>query len=433
MEQERLRVRTQEALRKAHGELEKRVQERTAELQQAYDKLVEEGKEREQLEAQLRQAQKMEALGTLTGGIAHDFNNILAAMIGFTEIVRDRAAKESRDKHHLDRVMEAGLRGRELIKRMLAFSRKTEQEKKPILLSSVVTETMKFVRSSTPTTVSIRVNVKDESGMVFADPVQMQQVVLNLCTNAAQAMEAKGGTLDVELSDWTVDESDGGPQRDEAGTVRETRGSRYWYGHIPRTSSTGYSTPSSRQRAWERGPALVSPSSMALSISTKGTSRSRAKKARARRSPSTSPWWRRSCPAEDLTELGVPMGTERVLFVDDEELLAEMGQEILEDLGYQVTVTTSSTEALALFRSDPHQFDLVITDVTMPEITGVELAREILSLRADIPIIMCTGFSHLVDADAAKAAGVRAFTMKPLTKTGDSENHQDSARRIVLP
>jgi CheY-like chemotaxis protein len=119
---------------------------------------------------------------------------------------------------------------------------------------------------------------------------------------------------------------------------------------------------------------------------------------------------------EDLTEHPVSSGTERVLFVDDEELLAEMGRDMLEDLGYQVTVTTSSSEALALFRTDPGRFDLVITDVTMPEITGVELAREMLAVRADIPIIMCTGFSHLIDADAAKAAGVRAFTMKPLTK-----------------
>lgn len=119
---------------------------------------------------------------------------------------------------------------------------------------------------------------------------------------------------------------------------------------------------------------------------------------------------------EDFVEQSVPSGTERVLFVDDEELLAEMGRDMLEDLGYQVTVTTSSAEALALFMADPGRFDLVITDVTMPEITGVELAREMLAARADIPIIMCTGFSHLVDANAAKASGVRAFTMKPLTK-----------------
>jgi two-component system, chemotaxis family, CheB/CheR fusion protein len=372
--------------------------------------------ERKRAEAQLRQAQKMEALGTLTGGIAHDFNNILAAIMGFTEMVRDDIAEDSRDKRHLDRVMEAGLRGRELIQRMLAFSRKTEQEKKPIFLSSIVKETMNFVRSSTPTTISIRVDVKSEPGMVFADPVQIQQVVLNLCTNATQAMETRGGTLDVELSDRTIDESEGGQHGMKPGPYVKL---------VVRDTGTGIS-PDIIDRIFDpffttkkvgEGTGLGLSVAHGIVLQHEGCISAESEEGKGSTFTLYLPMVAMEWPREGHTEPAVaPMGTESVLFVDDEELLAEMGKEILGDLGYRVTVTTSGSEALVLFRSDPGRFDLVITDVTMPEITGLDLAREMLSVRPDIPIIMCTGFSHLVNADAAKAAGVKAFAMKPLSK-----------------
>ncbi len=409
------KVEAEEALRKAHDELETRVAERTGELMEAYQQLVQETKGREHIEAQLRQAQKMEALGTLTGGIAHDFNNILAAIIGFSEIVRDRFDEGDRDRHHLDRVLEAGLRGRELIKRMLAFSRKTEQEKTPVLLSSIVAETVKFVRSSTPATISIRTEVGTGSGMVFADPVQMQQVVLNLCTNAVQAMREKGGVLDVEVSGRTVDESEGVHRGMKPGpyvilAVRDT-GAGISPSIVDRIFDPFFTTKK-----------VGEGTGLGLSV-VHGIVQQHEGHVFAESEPGSGSTFTVYLPrveaevsGEDRAEQPIPSGTERVLFVDDEELLAEMGRDMLEDLGYQVTVTTSSAEALTLFRTDPGRFDLVITDVTMPEITGVELAREMLAARADIPIIMCTGFSHLVDADEAKATGVRAFTMKPLTK-----------------
>ena len=415
LEHERLRGQTEEALRRAHDELEKRVRVRTAELQQAYDKIVKEESERRQLEEQLRQAQKMEALGTLTGGIAHDFNNILAAMIGFAEIVRDRAPEESREKHHLERVLEAGLRGRELIKRMLAFSRKTEQEKKRILLSTVVEETMKFVRSSTPSTISIRVGAQDESRMVFADPVQMQQVVLNLCTNAVQAMQEKGGLLEVELSEWTLSESDGGPHGMKPGpyvklVVRDT-GKGISRDIIDRIFDPFFTT-----KKVGEGTGLGLSVVHGIVHQHEGHISVESEEGKGSTFTVSLPAVEAALSEEGVAEQSAPMGTERILFVDDEELLAEMGKEILEDLGYEVIATTSSAEALALFKSEPGRFDLVITDVTMPEITGLDLAREILALRPDMPVIMCTGFSHLVNPDTARAAGIRAFAMKPLTK-----------------
>jgi signal transduction histidine kinase len=159
----------------------------------------------------------MEALGALTGGIAHDFNNILAAMMGFTEMVRDHMARDSRYKHYLDRVMEAGLRGRELIRQMLTFIRKTEQEKKPLKLSGIVKETVKFLRASTPSTINIKVDVRSESGLILGDPVQIQRVLMNLCSNAAFAMRERGGVLDIGLSEFALSPSNGDSQGIEAG------------------------------------------------------------------------------------------------------------------------------------------------------------------------------------------------------------------------
>ena len=228
-------------------------------LQQAYDKLIEETRERAQVEAQLRQAQKMEALGTLAGGIAHDFNNMLAAIIGFSEIAAGRLPEKSGVQRQISRILEAGLRGRDLVKQMLTFSRQTEQEKKPLLVGSIVKETVKLLRASIPATIRIRVNVKGESSLILGDPAQMQQILMNLCTNAAHAMREKGGNLEIDLNDFSVSPSNSDPPGIKLGlyvrlTVRDT-GTGY-----PPTSWTRCSTPSSRRRSREKGRASVSPS-----------------------------------------------------------------------------------------------------------------------------------------------------------------------------
>ena len=186
------------------------MQERTAELADAHDSLREETRDRQHIEQELRQVQKMEALGTLTGGIAHDFNNILAAIIGFTEMIRDHVPAESREARHAARVLEAGIRGRELVRQMLTFSRKTEQERKPLQLSGIVEETTTFLRASIPTTVRIKTDVRS-TGLIFADPTQMRQILTNLCTNASYAMGDKGGVLDIELSNYSISPSNGDP------------------------------------------------------------------------------------------------------------------------------------------------------------------------------------------------------------------------------
>jgi PAS domain S-box-containing protein len=408
------RKRTDEALRKAHDELEKRIEERTAELRQAYDRLMGETKEREKAEAELRQAQKMEALGTLSGGIAHDFNNILAAIIGFSEIAADRIPAESGVQRQLKRIREAGLRGRDLVKQMLTFSRKTEQEKKPLPMADIVKESVKLLRATIPATISINVNVKNNSGLILGDPVQIQQVLMNLCTNAAYAMREKSGTLDIELCDYLVSPSVGSdgmkPGPYMRLTVRDTGEG------IPTDIMHKIFDPFFTTKKLGEGTGL------GLSV-VHGIVKQHDGYIMAESEPYKGSAFT-VCFPEIAGELGagvvgddaLPTGSERILFVDDEEALVEMGENSLSDLGYQVESRRSSREALALFKLDPSRFDLVITDQTMPELTGVNLAKEILATRPDMPIIMCTGFSHLVDADTAKAAGIRAFAMKPLTK-----------------
>ena len=405
----------EEALRKAHDELEERVKQRTTELQSAYDNLTREIAEREQAEAQLRQAQKMEALGTLSGGIAHDFNNILAAIIGFTELVAERATPGSRDEHHLHRVLEASLRGRELVKQMLTFTRSTAQEKKPLLLSSILKETARMLRATTPTTISIKVNILSESGLILADPTQIQQIVMNLCTNATYAMREKGGILDIELTDFSVARSNGNNHGMEPGLYMKL---------VVRDTGRGI-TPDIMDKIFDpffTTKKLGEGTGLGLSVVHGIVKRSGgyiAVESAPGKGSTFTVYFPKIAGEEETAAPGldmIPTGSERILFVDDEEAIVEMGEDILAELGYEVTSRTSSKTALALLQENPSRFDLVITDQTMPDMTGVELARHILALRPDIPIILCTGFSHMIDAEGARAAGIRAFAMKPLTK-----------------
>jgi signal transduction histidine kinase len=368
--------------------------------------------ERKRLERQLRQAQKLEALGTLSGGIAHDFNNILAAIIGFTELIRDHSLKDSRQQRHAARVLQAAMRGRALVKQMLTFSRRTEEEKKPVQLSSIVKETFAFLRQSIPSTISIRVNVNSENGLIIADPVQVQQVIMNLATNAAHAMRAKGGVLDVELSDFSGSPSGEDPQEGPyMKLVVHDTGMGMGPDVVDRIFDPFFTT-----KGVGEGTGLGL--SVVLGIVKQAHGHITVDSEQGKGSTFTVyfPKATKETEAEPETEDELPTGSEQILFVDDEEALVEMGEDLLAELGYEVVCRMNSREALALVKDDPSRFDLVVTDQTMPEMTGLELASEILVIRPDMPIIMCTGYSQLVDADKARAAGIRAFVMKPLTK-----------------
>jgi PAS domain S-box-containing protein len=409
------RKRAQEVLRKAHDELEQHVKERTAELSQAYEALQHETEERRKTEEQLRQAQKMEALGTMAGGIAHDFNNILAAVIGFTELLHDHVPEGGREARHTERVLEAALRGRDLVRQMLTFSRRTEQERKPLQLSSIVKESVRLLRASIPTTISIRTSVKSESGVILGDPVQIQQVLMNLATNAAYAMREKGGVLDIELSDFNISSSGRDPHGVEPGLYMKL---------LVRDTGTGMA-PDIIEKIFDPffttkgvGEGTGLGLSVVLGIVRQSNGYIFAESELGKGSVFTVyfPKIVGEFDTDATSDDALPTGSERILFVDDEEALVEMGEEILAELGYEVICRMSSRGALTLVQQDASRFDLVVTDQTMPEMTGIELAEAILTIRPDMPIIMCTGFSHLVNEESAREAGINAFVMKPLTK-----------------
>jgi CheY-like chemotaxis protein len=278
-----------------------------------------------------------------------------------------------------------------------------------------VKETDQLLRASIPSTISIRVDVQSESGVILGDPVQIQQVLMNLCSNAAYAMRETGGVLDIELSDFSVAPSGGNAQGIEPGLYMKL---------LVRDTGTGIA-PAIIDRIFDpffTTKKLGEGTGLGLSVVhgiVNQSGGSIAVESETGKGSTFTVYFPKvaegSIPAAVRHE-ALPTGSERILFVDDEKALVEMGEELLAELGYDVLSRTSSAEALALLKEDPSRFDLVITDQTMPEITGIQLAREILAIRADLPIILCTGFSHLVDADEAKRAGIKAFIMKPLTR-----------------
>ena len=370
--------------------------------------------EERRVEEHLRQAQKMEALGTMSGGIAHDFNNILAAIIGFTELVTGHVDHGSRDAHALERVMEAAIRGRELVRQMLTFSRKSEHEKKPVRLSGIVRESVRLLRAAVPSSIAIKVDVASESGFILADPVQIQQVLMNLCTNAAHAMREKGGNLDITLDDFSVSPSGSdfgiAPGPYMRLLVRDTGG-----GMSPDIMARVFD-PFFTTKGLGEGTGLGLSVVHGIVKQHDGHITVESELGRGSTFTVYIPQIPEELETDAVSDDELPTGSERILFVDDEEALVEMGEDILAELGYEVTSRMNGREALELLKSDPSRFDLVITDQTMPEMTGIDLARAILAIRPNMPIVMCTGFSHLVDADKALAAGIKAFAMKPLTK-----------------
>ncbi len=377
--------------------------------------------ERKRLETRLQQANKLEAIGTLAGGIAHDFNNILTAVIGYTELALNNAEKETLLHANLQQVMTAGKRAKNLVRQILTFSRQNEQDLKSVQVKFIAKETLKLLRASLPATVDIRQNIQSDS-IMMADPTQIHQVLMNLYTNAGHAMQENGGTLEVSLTDVELDS-------DFAVKCPGLKPGLYMKLTV---SDTGHGIPPDvRDRIFD--PFFTTKkegegTGMGLSVAH-GIVKSHGGTITVYSEPEKGsifnvflPAIERAIEPETRIEKPVPSGTERILFIDDEQTLADLGKQMLESLGYDVAVRTSSIEALELFKNKPDGFDLVITDLTMPQMTGDELAQKLMVIRPDIPVILCTGFSARMDEKKARALGIRELAYKPLLLRDMAEN-----------
>jgi len=367
------------------------------------------------LEQQFLEAQKMEAIGTLAGGIAHDFNNILGIILANAQILEFSGAINRESKETLDQIITASKRARELVRQILAFSRRGKQEKIIMNLKPVVKETIGLLRASLPATIRLEPHIAADTGMLFADPTQMQQVLMNLCTNAAHAMEKEGGVLKIALTNTSIGENDtplepgAAPGEYVKLSISDTgHGMQPWI--LKRIFEPYFTTK-------ETGKGTGLGLSVAHGIVKSHGGAIKVSSIVRKGSVFEIYLPRIKGEASETDEFDMPLltGTGRILFVDDEPSLTLMGQKILGRLGYQVQTANSPVEALEMFRSKPGKWDLVITDLTMPELTGVDLAKALLEMRPDLPIILCTGFSDQVNEKTLRSIGVRGLLLKPLT------------------
>jgi PAS domain S-box-containing protein len=383
-------------------------------------------KEREQLKTQLIQAQKMEAIGTLAGGIAHDFNNILGAIIGYSEMALYDTKKDSMEHYNIEQVLKAGHRAKDLVKQILAFSRKSDQDKKIISLAPIVEEALKLLRASLPTTIEIRKNIGPGLDVILADPTQMHQVMMNLCTNSAHAMGDTGGILNAELHnvDLSLKKAAHYPELNPGPYVKLSISDT---GHGMDSETIDrifdpYFTTKEQDKGTGMGLAVVH----GIIKGHGGGIRVRSKRGKGTRFDIFFPVMDRQMESETAELKALPTGNEHILFIDDEETLIDLAESMLKKLGYRVETRTRPDKALEIFGAAPHKFDLVISDMTMPGMTGDSLASELMKIRSDIPIIICTGYSEKIDEQRAKGLGIKGLIMKPFTIRSLSKTVRDA-------
>ena len=371
--------------------------------------------EKVKLEKQLLQSQKMEAIGTLAGGVAHDFNNVLGAIIGYTEMAVEEDQNDTR-KQYLQETLNGAERAKKLVKQILTFSRQDSQERKPLDIKLLLKEAIKFLRSSIPATIEIKQNLTDELCNIMADSTQVHQIIMNLCTNATHAMKRTGGILQIELANIEINQGD-------LKSALDLQPGHYIKLTI---SDTGHGIdPDNIQRIFD--PFFTTKSvdegtGLGLSV-VYGIVKNHGGIINVTSKIDEGATFNVYLPKIIHEEVTIAKmsgsiigGTERILFVDDEQALVDIGKCLLSSLGYDVTGVLSSVEAMNLFQTKPQSFDLIITDMTLPKMNGIVLARKILKIRPDIPILLCSGIRESDTEKQAKSLGISAYLTKPLAR-----------------
>ncbi len=367
------------------------------------------------LENRVRQAEKANAIGTLAGGIAHDFNNILGAILGYAQLIEININDCRKISDYIQLVQKAGRRAADLVKQILTFSRQAEIEKKPVDLRLIVKETLKFMRASLPATIEIRQNVSTDAGMVLADPTQIHQIIMNLCTNAFHAMKDTGGVLDVRLAPMVISPLESATTEGlEPGNYLKLSVSDTGTGMEPEILKRIFDPYFTTKKVGEG-------TGLGLAV-VQGIVQQHNGLIQVHSQPGKGTAFHVFLPAiADIAEskpeklIHLPSGNETILFVDDEKDLIQIGVDMLEQLGYHVVAMDNPTQALTKFQNTPAIFDLVITDMTMPKMTGYQLAGEMRKTRPDIPIILCTGAGASDAAERCRAIGIAGLLRKPIS------------------
>jgi len=371
-------------------------------------------KERDKLESQLRRSQKLETIGTLAGGVAHDFNNILTPILGYSEMARYYLDDAHPAREGIDQISSAAMRARDLVRQILTFSRQGEEERKPVKIQFIVKEALKLMRSSLPSTIVIQSDLNEQVGDILCDPTQIHQVMMNLCTNAGHAMKSGGGVLEAKLSQFYVDSefsclhvnlseghyarltvSDTGCGMDRATTERIFE-PFFTTKNAGEGTGLGLSVVHGIVAAHGGGISVYSEPGQGTTFQI------------------YLPCVQTNAPARSESSADIPTGTARILFVDDELPNTIIAKQLLSRLGYSVTTHTSSIEACDDIRQHAYEYDLVMTDQTMPNMTGQDLLGEILKIRRDLPVVLVTGFSETVTARNYREIGFSGYLMKPL-------------------
>jgi len=404
-----------EKVKNINLELEQRVQKRTAQLNKTNEDLLREMEERKNAEKKLLQSQKMQAIGTLAGGIAHDFNNILTAIIGYSELgLFKKKMDDKKTQFSFEQIHKAGERARDLVKQILTFSRQEEEKYLPVNLGPIIKETLKLIRATIPKNIDINSSINAESDLVLANSTQIHQVLMNLCTNAAHSMKDKAGVLSITLEDTYLS------KKTKNHSINLQEGP---YLDLKITDTGTGIEPSVLEQIFDPFFTTKNPgegTGMGLSVvhgiieSHGGTITIETEPDKGSNFHILLPKMNTTNKISSETTIDIPTGRERILFIDDEESVINIGKEMLEEFGYTVTIETSPTEGLNTFCNHPTNFDLVITDKNMPDMTGFELAEKMLQIQPNIPIILCSGYSDRTDIKKARAMGFKESISKPL-------------------